>query len=426
METKNFETAPTEDITFDTSSGISLEEQYDILKSINTMAGGRRFEAEAVQVTAKKKDFLFPLYVNIGAIIILGLGVLAFSFFHRHDEQVIRESSSTLGFTERILIQEIRQETDRLINIKESQINEILSRLSAADNEYRELQISIETLTEAQKERAAQLLIQQDEYRLILSELHDDRARILEDSRRQEAFLRAQAEERIQELSARLDHGQASLTAAMEELRRLGTEQELVSRAESQMSGFYIIVNEQLAGGSFDEASNTLEAMRIFLDSPSLQGISIMQTRRQTHLAAISALEEVIIEGRRLSAEPTAPARNLIQDNEIAELRARNAALERDIAALSSQGTDQIRILTEYISLINQLETENLNQQYIINQQDGEIQMLLSEMIQQERRMEELIYNISTNIAQNEELRQQNTELQNQIAAVRALLLDNN
>ena len=93
------------EIVFDTSSGISLEEQQEIMEGINAMAAGNRLAPEETAVSAaKKKGFLFPLFVNIGAIVLLGLGFALLYFVHGYEEQDIRESSSALGLTERKLI----------------------------------------------------------------------------------------------------------------------------------------------------------------------------------------------------------------------------------------------------------------------------------------------------------------------------------
>jgi len=389
-------------VVFDTSSGISMEEQEEILAGINAMTGGSRLVTEAAVTKAKKRDFLFPLLINIGAVLFLGLGSLMLSFFYGQDEQNIRESSAVIGVTERKLIQEIRRETSRLVNEKESQISDIRSKLLEADAEYRVLQESVENLTEAQMERAAYLLMMQEDYRLSLSALEDEKARILEDSRQQETVLRNQAEERVRELSAQIEQGQASLSSAMEELMRLSSEQDRAARVESQMCGYYETENILLNEGRLDEASATLDAMKEFLNATSMHGIRILETRRQTHMAAISALERAVDEARRLKEEAASfsagrgPSQNaaqeeiLARDETIAMLEARNASLQRDIAAYSSQDTEQSRIISEYVSSINALETANLNQQQTLNRRDNEILTLRTEAAQNTQQISDL------------------------------------
>ena len=406
MEPDNLQTMP-ETIVFDTSSGISLEEQEEILEGINAMSAGNRLApGEAAVGLAKKKGYLFPLLVNIGALVLLGLGFALLYFFHGYEEQGIRESSSALGITERKMIQEIREETNRLLGEKESQINDILSKLAAADSEYRQLQDSMGNLTEAQQERAAALRLIQDEYRHTLSGLQEERYGILEDARIKEAALRAEAEERITGLSEQIGQSQASLDAAMEELRRLSNEQERAARVESQMTGYYITETNLISAGRLDEASATLQSMKDYLNARSLQGIRSLEARRQSHFAAIDAMEAAVDEARRYqeasafresgasggdSSSGTSDAVQIVRDDAaLAELQARYTALEqraadleRTIAAFSSQGSEQSRMISEFNDRISGLNAENerlsaanVNQQQTLNRQDSEIQAL--------------------------------------------------
>jgi len=440
METQNLgkQTDSAETIVFDTASGISLEEQREILEGINAMSGGSRLGGGDAVTEAKKKDYLFPLFINVGALLVLGLGLLLFSFFHGRNEQSVRESSAALGYTERKLIQELRRETSQLISEKESRINDILRKLSAADAEYRELQVSVESLSEAQKERAAYLLSLQEEYRDTLSELQNEMAGILEESRLREAMLRSQSEEMARELS----QGRANLSAAMEELMKLSAVQDLVSRIEDQMSGYYAAEKNMIASGRIDEASAILETMREFLDAASFQGIRSLETRKLTHLTIIDALERALagMSSAPLSAPlpapppaievpPQAAVDTSAQDKTIAELKARNtsleqkavnldqkaasleqkaanleqktvsleqraANLEQSIAAMSAQVSDRERVIAEYAAAASQRDSEILA----------------------------LRANNTAMLAQRDVLQQQNEELRNQIAAVRALL----
>ena len=371
---------PLDTIVFDTSSGISIEEQQEILAGIDAMAGGRRLVPGTAAAKTKKKGFLFPLFVNVGALIILGAGFALLFLFHGQDEQSIRESSATLGLTERKLIQEIRQETNRQIDEKENEINDILSKLSEADTEYRGLQASVESLTEAQKDRAAALLKMQEEYHSTLSGLQEEKDKIIEDSRQQEVNLRTQAEERAGELSSQIEESQASLGAAMEELRRLTNEQDLAARVEAQMDGYYTAVNEQINAGHLDEAAASLRTMRDFLDAPSLRGIRSLEARKQSHLAAIAAMEGAVAKAQLLMeadasqesapVQPEPPVQTTAQDEELADMREKYAALEqkaaeqeRAIAAFGSQGSEQDKKIAEYVNTITGLQSTNADLQ---------------------------------------------------------------
>ena len=463
-------TDPSGTVVFDTSSGISLEEQQEILESINAMSGGNRLAPEAAVTKAKKKGFLFPLFVNVAALILLAGGFFLLTLFHGQDEQEIRESSATLGLTERKLIQEIRQETSRRLKEKENEISDILSKLSAVDAEYQALYSSVETLTEAQKERASYLLAMQAEYHSSLSGLEDEKDRILEDSRQREASLRTQAEERAGELSLQLDQSQASLGEAIEELGRLGAEQERVAGAEAQMGAFYAAVNNRIGAGRTDEASLTLLAMKEFLNAPSLRGIRSFEARKATHMAAIGAMEEAVEEVRRLGEEAKALEREAAQareaaaqaretaaqagsaaqvlpppvtaaeDNALTEayaaLQARFSALEnraadqeKIIAAYSSQGSEQGRMIAGFEASISELRTENealssrnISQQQTLGRRDAENVALRQENESQRQQMAELNTTLSNLRGQQQTTSSRLSESEAAVAALRTQL----
>jgi len=364
-------------IIFDTSSGISMEEQQEILAGINAVSMRSGLDSGVQETGAKKNGLIFPLIVNIGALVFLAAGFLLLSIFQSNDEQEIRNSSASLGLTERMMILEIRQETDKKIHEKDSQINDIRSNLSDAESEYLELQRSVDSLTETQKNRAAFLLARREEYSDSLTDLKRERTRILEDSRFIEATLRNQSDEMA--FSSSRSHARrtsldnASLNAEIEELRQLGSKQERLNMAESQMNSLYMMDNDHIYQGQLDEASDTLQLMKEFLDSPVFQGTYAYEMRRKTHLTAISGLEEAV---NRLKSGPAYHGQ--VHDD---TLRQRNAALEqrmqdleKELAASNEIGAEQRRIITRHERTITSqsgeirsLETRNSQLRYQID-----------------------------------------------------------
>jgi len=364
--------APEETIVFDTSSGISLEEQQEILDSINSMTGTGRLVPEPPVSEVRKKDFIFPLLINAAAIIILVLGSIFLVFFHSHDELILREGASVLGITERLLVEELRRETSRLIGEKENQINEMLSKLSETGDEY---------------------------YRNALLILEEEKMMILEEARLKEAAIASEAE--------KSEIASSSLNAAMEELRRLGTEQQRLSRVENQMSGFYRTLDIQISGGRLADASRTLTGMRLFLNAPSLAGLKNLEAKKQVHLAAIAALERSISQGMGTDGGNIEELKALN-----ASLSQRTANLERDLAAFTSQGTEQTRIIAEYVAAIQELEKSNEEQQQSIGLRENEITFLKSEIEQKDLEFQELSSDKDT-------LQASFDDLQRRMAAIR-------
>jgi len=443
MEPSTVQVTDPSGIVFDTTSGISLEEQQEILAGINAMAGGNRLTPGISVTKARKRGFLFPFFVNICALVLLGLGFMLLSHLHIQEDQGIRENFAALDLTERKLIQEIRQETNRQIEQKDNEINGILSKLSAADSEYRELQASVDTLTEEQKERAASLLKMQEDYRSSLSGLQEEKAKILEDSRQQETSLRAQAEQSVKELSSQIEQSQANLSSAMGELRRLSGEREQAAGIDAQMGGFYTALNSQLSAGRPDDAAATLAAMKEFLNTSSFQGNRSLEARRQNYLAAVAAMETAVKEGRlkmggaagegaAVQAEVPETGQDDAPAAALAELQAKYTALEqkaadqeRSIAAYSSQGTEQSKAIAAFESAINELKGENgklsaanTNQQDTLNRRDTEIVNLRNQNATMQQQMSDL--NQST-AALEARIQTATTRLSDNDAAIAAL-----
>jgi chromosome segregation ATPase len=451
-----------EKIVFDTASGFSVEEQREILEEINSLARENRIAAprEALKTAAKKRGLLFPVLVNIAALLFLASGLFLLWHFHNREEADIREGSLVLGLTERKLIQEIRQETSRLIGEKEREIDDYLARLADVNAEYRELEASVESLTEEQIQRAEYLLKVQDEYRGAITGLQEERAKILEDARFREAELRAQAEARVKELSSRIEQSASELTAAQEELSRLSSEQERAARAESQLGAYYQRVNESIKAGELDNATALLGSMKEFVNTPSLQGIRSLENRKRSHLAAIDSLELTVAEALRLreesnsaagvssdSSEESDSTKEIDSSGELEALQKQIGTLEDTIRrqqaaieAFSAQGSETGKLIADYEGRINGLQTQAAEQQQTLNQRDASISALQTQLdgqreqiVEQDRRIVALqgqaenqtrtISNNETTIAElrtrNETLTRANEDLSRQLANIR-------
>jgi chromosome segregation ATPase len=406
------------EIVFDAASGISLEEQGEILAGLDALPGKGRLELapESLRASAKKRGFLFPLLINGGGLVVLAAGFLLLSLFHDQAEPRIRGGEAALGITERRLIQEIRRETAREISEKERDISAMLAKLAGVDAELQELQEAAErmlgdrerelrgimereiaaererllaqNLSEAAitermrafdaeritrldaelasyrqqleaERRNSQSTLQkhQEEYRAALAALQAERAQILEASRIREANQRAQMEERIGELSGTVERSRADLAAVREELQRLSSEQDRARLAEGQLAGYYAEVQNRIGAGEIAEAGKTLAAMREFLDTPSFKAIRALQARRDLYLAAIAALEGMIAAGssrERSAPVPASPAAGS-DDETLGALRTQIAALEAQNTALEQTVREQEGLITQGSSQGRQL-----------------------------------------------------------------------
>jgi chromosome segregation ATPase len=363
--------AQNEGIVFDTGSGLSEEEQREILAKINriaeknrrSLAGGTEAALAAGKIKkktpfkAKKTGRVFPLLVNAVAAALLAGGFLLLSSFQGKTGAQIREGAKVYNSAERALIGEIRKETASRIEAKENEISQIVSQLSDVDSQLQALHSNNQELTAEQRAAEEKLRAMQDEYRASLGVLQDERSRILEDSRQREASLRAQLEARSKELAAVAEQSAAALNYAQGELERLSSEQEKAAAIEAQLGGYLASADDQIHKDQLAAAGETLKTMRTFLNTPNFQGIRAIQSKKEFYTRTITAMETMIEEMRKNRAAGSGV--NVETEKNLAELQSKNAQLEETVAALnktiaafSSEGAGVAQRLAELESQV--------------------------------------------------------------------------
>jgi chromosome segregation ATPase len=351
-------------IVFDSGSGISEEEQRGILEGIEDAVRQDRHALAAGRPVRAKKRALFPILVNAASLLILGAALAFFTAFRGEEGAGTRRGAVLYDSTERALIREIRMETARRLEAKESEIGEFLRKLAGVDKELRELHSNNQELTAEQKAVEANLRRLQEEYTVSISSLEGERSQILEDSRARESSLKAQLDERAQELAAQAERSRAALSSAQREIDRLSSDQEKGAAIEAQLSGLYARAASAVNGGDLREAAATLTAMRDFINTPSFQGIRSVQPRKAYYLSSISTLEGLISLAEKLDAALAASGGGG-GGRALAELEERNAALEEQAASGSGLG----RQVGELQSRISALQTQSAQQERTLEEQ---------------------------------------------------------
>jgi chromosome segregation ATPase len=354
---------PDEEIVFDPKSGISEEEQREILVHINGITEKNRLSlstgGDGNLSTKKDKCFkaqksgrFFPVMVNFFAILALAGGVFVLSSFQGKTDAHVREGEKIYNSAERALIEEIRKETSTRLELKEREISLIMSKLANIDAELRELYSSNEELSTDQQAAGNQLRVTQEEYIATLAQLQDERSQILEEARTREAILQTQLENRTRELINVSQQSAAEINLARDELDRLGIEQAQSATVESQMNAFFINLNTQLAENRFEDASSTLSSMRNFLDTPAFKNFRVIQARGNLYTQTINSLD-TLLKNRDPSAIPViVTPTDTGMEKALSDLQEKNTQLEQNLAekdrtiaaALNSQnsGTRQI------------------------------------------------------------------------------------
>ncbi|MDR2158538.1 MAG: hypothetical protein LBP23_00550 [Treponema sp.] len=413
-------------VVFDPGSGISVEEQREILAGIDHITEKNRQGLSAGSGTrrfaAKKRGVLFPLLINAAALLFLAGGVLFLSSMHGKEEQQFRKGKAVYSATERALIEEIRRETAGEIRKKEREIDLVMSQLNGVDAELQSLQASVDAEAE---ERRANLRRLHDQYESSLSELQDERSAILESSRAREAAMRAQFEARAGELSAAAEQSEARLGAARSELERLSGEQERAAAIDAQLSGFFARAGGEIRAGNTEAASSLLKSAREFLNTPAFQGMRSFQSRKELYTAAADALEGMLgALGKNAAAGNSVAAGDGGESGtaELADLTNRNAVLEQTVAdlraavtALSGEGSNLGQLLSEsreaaaVLRTLNQaLEAANAEQAQTISALQAQNGTLTRTVADGESAVAELR---AQNTAQAETIESLNTQL---------------
>ncbi|MDR1219089.1 MAG: hypothetical protein LBK73_05700 [Treponema sp.] len=458
-----------EPIVFDKASGISLEEQQEILADLDTLERPlERLEGEEAiashEKQAKKKGVLLPALTNGIAAALLALGLATLFLTHERDEIRFMQGDVTPGITERTLIAEIRRDFANQLSAKDAEIAEIHAKVTSIDTEMRNVQIQFENklILESEKDRLlADLQRQKDDYQNRLAALQQERGQLLEDARIREVALRNQLSAN-KELSVQAQSVQAELASAQEALRSFTDEQEKNALVDLQIDGYFAAVNEQIGAALFDQAASTLSALRDFLDTPSFQNIKAFRERKPARLALINTLSELTGNSIRLNAQAPESAAPPVeasfdetpQDNglseqiekletyeeTIAELTARNSELERIAAQRERSGRDSVnansvalnelrsqnQVLQETVAsrenTLAGLRNQSATLQESIAARESALADLRSQISSLQQSVTEKDASISSLQAQNNELQQRTEQLQAQNDAIRQLL----
>jgi chromosome segregation ATPase len=355
-------------IVFDAKSGISEEEQREILAKINNITEKNRLalsedghgkgKGKNQRFKAKKSGGSFPVIVNIIAVAALAGGLALLSSMQWKTDAQVRTGAKVYNNVERALIEEIRKETLSLLEAKEREISLIISKLKEIDAQLFGLRTEGRELTAEETAARNRLRALQEEYSSNLAVLQDERSQILEDARAREAVLRARLENRGRETASVPD------ASAGGELDQLNIEQIQAAAVEAQMGAFFANLNRQIADNSLDEAAGTIKSMKNFINTPAFQVLRSVQARKEMYTQAIDSFETMVEYARKNNVGADISDRNA--GISLTDLQAKITRLEQNlaekdktIAAVSSQGSGAAKRLTEMEKTNSTLQTRN-------------------------------------------------------------------
>jgi hypothetical protein len=331
--------------------GITAAERREILANIDQVAGRNRLAAGPGRPKAKplKKGFVFPLVVNVLALVFTAAVLAGLALIFRQRDQGLAEGSAVVASAEGKLIQEIKRESDSKLQEKEKAIAEIQGRLSSIDRQRSELAATIEQRiaqreielraalqAELDKERKrlaglglsesaiqerlkkfeaqktaefnrqledfrkkaevdkaaedARLTQAREEYQRNISGLNDERKTILDEAKKREDQLRASLDAKAKELEGQSAAAKAGLAKAQSELSQLEDQRSKQQAAEDRILGLYGSIRGALRERRFEDALASVSALDSYLNDPALLSVPGIQSRREADLFVADAL----------------------------------------------------------------------------------------------------------------------------------------
>lgn len=350
MSDKNSD--PLEDVEY---AGISEDEKTEIRGHIEKVATENKIDVsgDAFSLKSFRAGALFPLLVNIGAIVSVAVVVLVLAALFRQDERVVTGRTGEIASVEGRLIQELRRESQAQLFEKERQIATVQRRLDEIERErlalaasideriqQREQELRAELERELEEERARllreglgddeienlmrvfeaertayyeqqiaqyraeleaeRLAVEQNldqlraEYNGQLEALREERLRLAEEFREREVTLRAQLEQRTRILDRARTEAIENLASAQEELAQLSRRQELAGSIQNQIIGQIGQIRSAVSSEQYGLARSRIESLRSFLNEDRVLAIPEIARRREMDLFLLDSLEAVI------------------------------------------------------------------------------------------------------------------------------------
>ncbi len=337
-----------EEIAFDPDSGISREDQKEILQEIDGIATQNRMKVtpDLFRVHAVKRGVLFPLVVIAAAVLASGLGVLTFYILFQQGETQLATEQGAAITAEGKLIEQVKKESAARLDAKNQQINEIQGRLAEIDKERRDLQsnmdakvgqkeqelraalaqqldaeraklqkqgLSDQTIAkrlqdlEAQKNaetnRQLETFRQQVEtdrakaeqnlksletqFNTNLARANAERQQVVADSRKREEDMRSQLEQKTQVLETEKARAQQALAT-------LASQQEKEDLASGQLIGLYAVARTDISQRNYPKALQSLKAVGDYVNSQDVAALPGIAKRRDFDVFVVDSLTTLV------------------------------------------------------------------------------------------------------------------------------------
>lgn len=394
--------------------GISPDDQREIERQIDAVSRRSKLSirSEDFIVKPQRKGFVFPLVVNVLALLVTAAVVLFLSqLFHQRDLE-IASSASSLETAEGKLLRELKREAETKLLEKDKAIADFQSKLIQLDKERaalaaninervssREAQLRAALKSEIEAERArlaaesmsdaarearlknyenqknAELDRQiaaarkeaeaekaaaenrfnqlKEEYQKSIASLSDERKKLQDETKRREAEIRAETEASIRALAAQGAETQAKLESARSQLAALEEQKNRRAVVEDQIIGLYDGIRSALRERRFEAAVTSANALVSYLNDPAVVSDQSLKARRDTDLFVAETLG---IYARNELARATIDTTKLLEQASIlaaareASLAAQNALKSGDTATAQARYAEALAKVPEILA----------------------------------------------------------------------------
>lgn len=337
-----------DEFKFDEDSGISKDDQKDILSAIEKVATKSRITItpEIFTIQALKRGVLFPFMVNLFSIIILAAGIFTLYFLFQRGEISLMEEAAVITTAEGKLIKELKKESEARLLEKNREIAHIQNRLEDIDREREDLLINMEAkiskreeelrraleseleseraklrlegiseedinrrLNELESEKSAEYSRQlqayekeaederirmesnlkslQEEYKNNLASANKERLKVLKESQKREEELKRQLDEKTKAL-------ESEKVQAKEELKKISDQKEQEDLANNQLIGLYNKVKSNIQSGRLEQALFSLNDIESFLNEESILTLPGFAKRREVEFFVVDSLQNLV------------------------------------------------------------------------------------------------------------------------------------
>ena len=326
-----------QDIVFDEKSGISKEDQQEIIKNINEIMRANRIQItpDVQKIKAKKRGLTFPFLVNLAALCILGASFLISWLVFKQEETRLSNPSTEVLSAGQQIIEELKKKAEEELARKNKEIAEIQNNLEKINQallnlkqnidaevaaKEKSLREKIDQELEAERQRLMQAGASAQEVEKKLRELQAQQASQYE---AELAKIKASAEETRQQkekelleqqkafnnqlstaqealrkvekdYKARISQHERELTQAELKIAELSAQKEKIDLINDQILGFYRLIQQDLINKNLTKARQDLAGLRNYLNQPAVLALPEISRRQDVEYFVIESLQEII------------------------------------------------------------------------------------------------------------------------------------